>query len=291
MLPLDRIPSAAFALVLGLLGHVYGWPIARSGSQRIADALASRLQALGGTVVTGHVVDSIDELAAAPQALLDVTPRQLLPMAGARLPRSYQRRLARYRYDPGVYRMDWALDGPIPWQAPECASAATVHVGGTLEEIVEAEATVAQSKHPERPFVLLAQPSLFDETRAPAGKHTAWAYCHVPLDSRVDMSERIERQIERFAPSFRDRILARHVLAPQELEQYNPNYVGGDINGGSTDLRQLFTRPVIRLVPYATPIRGLYLCSASTPPGGGVHGMCGYWAAEAALRATRMAET
>jgi phytoene dehydrogenase-like protein len=290
MLPLDRVPSAAFALVLGALGHVYGWPVARGGSQRIADALTSCLRALGGTVVTGHLVESVDEVAG-EQILLDVTPRQLLRMAGTHLPHGYQRRLTRYRYGPGVYKMDWALDGPIPWRAAACAEAATVHVGGTLEDVVEAEAAVGRGQHPERPFVLLAQQSLFDETRAPEGKHTAWAYCHVPVHSRVEMAERIERQIERFAPGFRDRILARHAMPPKELEHHNPNYVGGDINGGSTDFRQLFTRPVARLVPYATPIRGLYLCSASTPPGGGVHGMCGYWAAKAALRAMQSVGT
>jgi phytoene dehydrogenase-like protein len=285
MLPLEQSPSAAFGLVLALLGHACGWPVARGGSQRIADALASLLRGLGGEIVTGRPVASLEELPPARCVLLDVTPRQLLALAGRRLPESYRRRLARYRYGPGSCKVDWALDGPIPWRAGACRRAATVHVGGTLEEIAAAEAAATRGEHPERPFVLLAQPSLFDPTRAPAGKHTVWGYCHVPNGSAVDMAERIERQVERFAPGFRDRILARHVMTATDLERYNPNYVGGDINGGLQDLWQLFARPVARLVPYATPVRGLYLCSASTPPGGGVHGMCGARAARAALAA------
>jgi phytoene dehydrogenase-like protein len=285
MLPLEQSPSAAFGLVLALLGHACGWPVARGGSQRIADALASLLRGLGGEIVTGRPVASLEELPPARCVLLDVTPRQLLALAGRRLPESYRRRLARYRYGPGSCKVDWALDGPIPWRAGACRRAATVHVGGTLEEIAAAEAAATRGEHPERPFVLLAQPSLFDPTRAPAGKHTVWGYCHVPNGSAVDMAERIERQVERFAPGFRDRILARHVMTAADLERYNPNYVGGDINGGLQDLWQLFARPVARLVPYATPVRGLYLCSASTPPGGGVHGMCGARAARAALAA------
>jgi phytoene dehydrogenase-like protein len=287
MLPLEQSPSAAVGLILALLGHACGWPVARGGSQRIADALAACLRAADGEILTGRRVDSLDELPPSRLVLLDVTPRQLLTLAGSRLPASYRRRLARYRYGPGACKVDWALDGPIPWRAEACGRAATLHVGGTLEEIAAAEAAVARGIHPDHPFVLLAQPSLFDPTRAPAGKHTAWGYCHVPNGSTVDMTERIERQIERFAPGFRDRILARHMMTATDLERYNPNYVGGDINGGLQDFRQLFTRPVARLVPYATPVRGLYLCSSSTPPGGGVHGMCGYRAARAALRADR----
>ncbi len=218
--------------------------------------------------------------------LLDVTPRQLLRLAGDRLPAGYRRRLERYRYGPGVFKLDLALDGPIPWRAEACSRAATIHLGGTLDEIAASEAEPARGRHAERPFVLLAQQSLFDPGRAPAGKHTVWAYCHVPNGSSVDMTVQIEAQIERFAPGFRDRILGRHVLGPAALERYNANYVGGDINGGVQDLRQLFTRPVARLVPYATPLEGVFLCSSSTPPGGGVHGMCGYWAAQAALKSS-----
>jgi phytoene dehydrogenase-like protein len=232
-------------------------------------------------------VESLDELGGARLVLADVGPRDLARIGGARLPAGYRRRLARYRYGPGVFKLDWALDGPIPWKAVECARAATVHVGGTLEEIAAAEAAVGRGEHPDQPFVLLAQPSLFDASRAPAGRHTGWAYCHVPNGSGVDMTDRIEAQIERFAPGFRSRIVARHAMGPADYERYDPNYVGGDINGGRQDLCQLFTRPVARLVPYATPVDGLYLCSASTPPGGGVHGMCGYWAARAALRRER----
>jgi phytoene dehydrogenase-like protein len=280
---LRRSPTAAFGLVLGLLGHAYGWPVARGGSQAIADALASYLRSLGGEVETGRRVDSVDELPAARLTLLDLTPRQVIRVAGHRLPHRYLRALRRYRYGPGVFKLDWALDGPVPWRAESCARAATVHVAGTVEEIVESEDAVWKERVSDRPFVLLVQPSLFDETRAPAGKHTLWAYCHVPNGSSVDMTERIERQIERFAPGFRDRILARRACNALDMEAYNPNYVGGDINGGVQDLLQLYTRPAIRLNPYATPVDGLYICSSSTPPGGGVHGMCGYLAAKSAL--------
>jgi phytoene dehydrogenase-like protein len=284
MIPLDQPPTAAFGLVIGILGHAVGWPLPRGGSQRIADALACYLRSLGGEVVTGVRVQSLDELPPARAVLCDVTPRQLLRIAGQRLPAGYRRRLAGYRYGPGVFKVDWALDGPIPWQAVECRRAGTVHLGGTLEEMAAAERVVWRGAHPEKPYVLVVQPSLFDATRAPEGKHTAWAYCHVPNASTFDMTERIEAQIERFAPGFRDCILARSVKSAVEMEQYNPNYIGGDINGGVQDLRQLFTRPVFRLVPYSTPLKGLYICSSSTPPGGGVHGMCGYFAARAALR-------
>jgi phytoene dehydrogenase-like protein len=215
--------------------------------------------------------------------LFDVTPRQLAKIAGDRLPPSYRRKLEGYRYGPGVFKMDFALDGSIPWTARECARASTVHLGGTLEEIAAAEREVWNGGHPERPFVLAAQQSLFDATRALEGKHTLWAYCHVPNGSTLDMSERIEAQIERFAPGFRDRILARSARNAVEMERYNPNYIGGDINGGVQDWRQLFTRPVARAVPYSTPAKGIFLCSSSTPPGGGVHGMCGYFAAQAVL--------
>ncbi len=287
MLPLTRAPSAAFGLVLALLGHAVGWPLARGGSQAIADALASYLRSLGGEIETGRRVASLEELDAARTVLLDVTPRQLVALAGDRLPSGYRARLERYRYGPGVFKLDWALDGPIPWRAEACARAATVHLGATLEEIVASERLPRRGAVAERPYVLLAQQSLFDPTRAPVGQHAAWAYCHVPNGSGIDMTERIESQVERFAPGFRERILARSALGPAELEAHNPNYVGGDINGGAADLRQLFARPVARRSPYTTPLPGVFLCSSSTPPGGGVHGMCGYHAALAALRYLR----
>jgi phytoene dehydrogenase-like protein len=283
MLSLQAPVSAAFGIVLAMSAHAVGWPVARGGSQRLAEALAAHLRSLGGTVETGRTVTSLDELDGSSPALLDVTPRQLLGLAGARLPDRYRRALGRYRYGPGVFKLDWALDGPIPWTAPEAARAGTVHLGGTLGEIAAAEQTVTDGGHPERPFVLLVQPSLFDSTRAPAGRHTAWAYCHVPNGSARDMTAAIEGQVERFAPGFRDLIAARSAMDSAEVERRNPNYVGGDINGGLQSLRQLFTRPVPRAVPYSTPLPGVYLCSSSTPPGGGVHGMSGYWAARAAL--------
>jgi phytoene dehydrogenase-like protein len=284
ILPFDRATSAAIGLVLLLAGHAYGWPFPRGGSESIARALAAYFESLGGELETGRPIRSLAELPRAAAVLFDVTPRQLLAVCGDRLPRGYRDRLAKYRYGPGVFKVDWALDGPVPWKNADCARAATVHLGGTLEEIAAAEAAVWRGIHPESPYVLLAQQSLFDPTRAPAGRHTVWAYCHVPPRSTLDMTDFIERQVERFAPGFRDRILAKNRMSPAGLESYNENYVGGDITGGVADLGQLFTRPVARVVPYATPAKGIYICSSSTPPGGGVHGMCGYWAARAALR-------
>jgi len=284
MLSLRSPASAAFGIVLMVAAHRVGWPVARGGSQRLADALASHLRSLGGEIETGRWVESLDEVAGARATLVDVTPRQLVGMAGDRLPARYSRALGRFRYGPGVFKLDWALEGPIPWSAPEVARAGTVHLGGTLEEIAASEQAAVGGERCERPFVLLVQSSLFDDTRAPVGKHTAWAYCHVPHGSTRDMTEVIEAQVERFAPGFKDLIAARSAIDTAELEQRNPNYVGGDINGGVQDLRQLFTRPVARPVPYSTPVDGLYICSSSTPPGGGVHGMCGYYAARAALR-------
>ena len=284
MLRLDRSPSAAFGLTLGLLAHAVGWPFPRGGSQRLSDALASYLRSLGGEIETGRRVESLAELGEARLVLLDVTTRGLLDLAGDRLPTRYRRRLERYRYGPGVFKLDWALDGPIPWRAEECARAGTVHLGATLAEIAASEAAPWREEIAERPYVLLAQQSLFDAKRAPAGRHTAWAYCHVPNGSSVDMTERIEAQVERFAPGFGERILARSALGPAAMERYNENYVGGDINGGAATLAQLFTRPVARVSPYTTPLPGVFLCSSSTPPGGGVHGMCGFHAAQAALR-------
>ncbi|HZT94245.1 MAG TPA: NAD(P)/FAD-dependent oxidoreductase, partial [Gaiellaceae bacterium] len=284
ILPLESIGTTSFGLVLGTTGHAVGWPLPRGGSQRVADALASYLRSLGGEIRTSSPVESLDEVSA-PTVLCDVTPRQFLRLGGDRLPPRYRRALERFRYGPGVFKLDWALSGPIPWTASECAQAGTVHLGGTLEEIVASERAPARGETSERPFVLLAQPSLFDASRAPEGRHTAWAYCHVPNGSEVDMTEPIERQIERFAPGFRERVLARSVMGPADLERRNANLVGGDIGGGSNELRQLVARPALRPVPYATPLDGVYFCSASTPPGGGVHGMCGYLAARAALRA------
>jgi phytoene dehydrogenase-like protein len=282
MVPLERSPTAAFGLVLLASAHLFDWPFPRGGSQRIADALVSILRGLGGEVVAGAAVDSLDGLEA-ETVLCDVVPRELIRIAGRRLPPLYARRLAGFRHGPGAFKVDFALDGPIPWKAPECARAGTVHLGGTLDEIAASEREPWQGRHAERPFVLLAQHSLFDPSRAPAGKHTAWAYCHVPNGSQFDMTERIEAQIERFAPGFRDLVVGRSVMGPARLQRRNRNLVGGDLNAGAVTLWRLLARPVLSLSPYRTPARGVYLCSASTPPGGGVHGMCGYLAARAAL--------
>jgi phytoene dehydrogenase-like protein len=284
ILPLEQMLTSAVALMLGVAGHAAGWPVARGGSQRIADALVGYLRSLGGEVVAGRRVTSLDELPRARAVLFDVAPRHLSSICGARLPAGYRRTLQRFRHGPAAFKVDWALDGPIPWQAPACARAATVHLGGTFDEIADAERAVWAGRHPERPFVLLAQQSLFDPTRAPAGKHTGWAYCHVPSGSTVDRTAAIEAQVERFAPGFRNRILARHVTTPADFERHNANYIGGDITGGVMDVWQVFTRPAARLDPYTTPARDIYLCSSSTPPGAGVHGMCGYFAAQSALR-------
>jgi phytoene dehydrogenase-like protein len=283
-LPLEQRPSAAFGLVLGMMGHAVGWPLVHGGSQHLADALAAHLRFLGGEIATHVRVESLDQLPLARATLLDVTPLQLLLIAGHKLPDSYRRRLGNYRYGPGVFKADYALSRPIPWKAEDCSRAGTVHVGGSLQDVAAAEREVAQGKPPQRPFVLVVQPSRFDSTRAPEGRHTAWAYCHVPNSSSFDMTERLENQIERFAPGFRDCILARHIMNCEKLEERNPNLVGGDISGGAMDLRQIVARPVLSPSPYRLPVPGLYLCSSSTPPGGGVHGMCGYYAAEAAIR-------
>lgn len=287
ILPLNKLATAAFGLVLGILSHTKGWPVAFGGSQRIADALASYFQAIGGTIFTNTNVESIDCFSSSKVILCDITPKQLLKISGHQLPEHYKKSLCSYRYGPGVFKIDWALSSPIPWKSRECLRAGTVHIGGTLKEIAASEAEVWQGKHPERPFIILSQPSLFDTTRAPPSRHTAWGYCHVPNRSLMDMTARIEEQIERFAPGFKDCILARSTMNTHDLERYNPNYIGGDIGGGVQDIYQLFTRPVPRIVPYSTPVKGLYLCSSSTPPGGGVHGMCGYHAAKAALEYIR----
>jgi phytoene dehydrogenase-like protein len=287
MLPLRSPITAGFGLFLAALAHHVGWPVAKGGSSAIADALAAIVIARGGTILCDHRVTSLRDLPQARATLLDLTPRQVLAIDDGRLPARYRRSLARFRYGPGVFKIDWALDGPTPWTNPEILGAATTHLGGTAGEIVASESDVTSGRHPERPFTLFAQPSLFDPSRAPAGKHTAWAYCHVPSGSTVDMTDAIEGQVERFAPGFRDRVLARHVMGPAAMEAYNANYVGGDINGGIADLRQFFARPRVSLHPSGTPVPGLYLCSSSTPPGGGVHGMCGWNAARLVLRRHR----
>ena len=286
MVPLTQSPTAAFGLTLAVAAHAVGWPIARGGSRRIAEALASYFRSLGGEIVTDAPVETIGEVATARTVLLDVTPRQFLRIAGHRLPSDYRRALERYRYGAGSFKMDWALDGPIPWRSSECARAGTVHLGGTLAELARSEDAPLRGEVPERPFTLLGQPTVVDPSRAPAGKHVAWAYCHVPRGSTVDMTERIEAQVERFAPGFKDRVLARRALSPADFERHNRNLVGGDISAGVMDLRQLFFRPVARLNPYSTPLEGVYLCSAATPPGGAVHGLCGYYAARSALGRT-----
>lgn len=282
--PLTKAFSAALGLVMIVAGHRSGWPVIRGGSQSIADALAARLRSLRGSIETGVRVKSFKDLPDARAYLFDVTPRQLLKIAGDRFPAIYRSRLERFRYGPGVFKIDYALAAPIPWRNEACSKTATVHAAGTAEEMIEAEAMTGRGEHPERPSLIVTQPSLFDSTRAPEGKHTAWAYCHVPNGSTFDMTRRIERQIERFAPGFRDVVLARKISGPEDLERENANLVGGDIAGGLTDWGQLFSRPVARVDPYSTPDRKIFLCSSSTPPGAAVHGMCGYWAAQSALR-------
>ena len=282
VLPLEEYGSAAFGWVLAIAAHAAGWPIPRGGSQQIANSLAAYFKTLGGTITTNTRVRSLDELDRAALILCDVTPRQFLELAGKRLPDAFAGQLKAYRYGPGVFKIDWALSAPIPWKAKDCAQAGTVHVGGSLDEIARSERAAWNGVADDAPFVLVAQPSLFDSTRAPAGKHTAWAYCHVPSGSASNQTERIERQIERFAPGFGETILARHVFTPVQMEQHNANLVGGDITGGAQDLKQLLFRPTRML--YRTPLPGVFLCSSSTPPGGGVHGMCGWNAAKMALR-------
>ena len=282
MIPLETPPTGGIALALTLAAHVGGWCIPRGGAQRLTDALAAHFRSLGGEIVTETPIRSIDELPPARAILCDLSPRPLLQIAGHRLPPRFRRALGAYRYGMGAFKVDWALDGPVPWADRACMRAGTVHLGGTLEEIAASERETWEGSHPDRPFVLLSQPTLFDSSRAPHGRHIAWAYCHVPHGSPTDMLPRIEQQIQRFAPGFRDRIIARAVRRPADIERHNANFVGGDIAAGATTLGQLFTRPTWRT--YSTPVRGLYLCSASTPPGVGVHGMCGYFAAQRALR-------
>jgi phytoene dehydrogenase-like protein len=287
ILPMDAAGSASFGLVLALAGHAVDWPIVRGGSQRLMDAMAAYLRSLGGEIETSRPVRRLTDLPPYRCVLFDLMPATLERIAGDALPSRYRRQLRSYRHGPGVFKLDWALSGPIPWHAAECASAATVHLGATLAEIVESEDAAARGRIADRPFVLVAQPSLFDDSRAPHGAHTGWAYCHVPNGSVTDMTDRIERQVERFAPGFRDLIIGRNAMPPARVEARNANMVGGDVSGGANDLAQLMFRPVVRWNPYTTPNEQIYLCSSATPPGGGVHGMCGYWAAQAALRYLR----
>ncbi len=287
ILSLKAPVTAGYGVMLGVLAHLVGWPMARGGSQQIADALVAVLEGLGGRVECNRRVESLAELPSADAILLDLTPRQVVAIAGDAIPDRYRRALTRFRYGPGIFKLDVALDGPIPWANDDCARAATVHLGGTLEEITASESEVQAGRHPERPYVLLAQQSLFDASRVPDDVQAVWAYCHVPNGSTVDMTDRIEAQIERFAPGFRDRILARHTMDTADVERHDENYVGGDISGGVGDLRQFVRRPTLGLHPWKTPIDGVYLCSSSTPPGGGVHGMCGWHAAHEVMRGVR----
>jgi phytoene dehydrogenase-like protein len=284
MLPLESLSTAAYGMALAIAAHVSGWPIVKGGSQNLANALVAYLRALGGEIELNQRVENIDALPTARAYLFDVTPRQLVRIAGQRLPGNYRRALEKFRYGPGVFKIDFALDGPIPWKAHACRRAGTVHLGGTLAEIAASERAVWEGAPSEKPYMLVVQQSPFDPTRAPAGKQTVWSYCHVPNGSTFDMTERMIAQIERFAPGFRDRILAKHVMPPAAMEAHDANYVGGDINGGAADVGQLYTRPTARIVPYSTPAKDIYICSSSTPPGGGVHGMCGYHAARVALK-------
>jgi phytoene dehydrogenase-like protein len=285
MQPFTNIASSAIGLVLLVAGHLKGWPVAAGGSQSIADALAAYFVTLGGTIETNFEVQTLGQLPTSDAVLFDLAPKQILQIAGERFSSFYKWQLKRYRYGMGVFKIDWALNGPIPFTATDCRRAGTVHLGNTYAEIAAGESQTSKGRLVEHPFVLLAQPSLFDASRAPVGKHTAWAYCHVPNGSQADMTTAIEKQVERFAPGFRDTILAKHTLNTVQIQSYNSNYVGGDINGGAIDITQLFTRPAVRLSPYRTAAKGIYICSASTPPGGGVHGMCGYYAAKKALKA------
>ncbi|WP_374951953.1 phytoene desaturase family protein [Mucilaginibacter sp.] len=282
--PLTNMATSAIALVLLAAGHLNGWPIPKGGSGRIANALAAYFTSLGGKIETGQYITSLKQLPSANAVLFDVTPKQLLHIAGHKFSSVYKWQLQRYRYGMGVYKIDWALDAPIPFTNSDCRQAGTIHLGNSFEEIRDSEQQIWKGRHPDKPYVLLAQQSVVDDTRAPKGKHTGWAYCHVPNGSTKNMTAIIEQQVERFAPGFRDTILARHTMDTAQVEAYNPNYIGGDINGGVLDIGQLFTRPVLRLSPYTTSARGIYICSSSTPPGGGVHGMCGYYSAKKALK-------
>jgi len=284
LLPLSRLATAGFAMSLITVAHSVGWPVIRGGSQKLADALAAHLRFLGGEIITNSRIDSLTQLPAARAILCDITPRQLISIAGDKLPINYLRKLRNYRYGPGVFKMDFVLRDPVPWRSSDCTRVGSVHLGGTLAEVADSERAAYEGRLHERPYVLAVQPSCFDSTRAPSGVHTFWAYCHVPNGCAIDRSDAIERQIERFAPGFRDCVLARRAMSPADLEKNNANLIGGDIGGGANTLEQWFTRPVARFDPYSTPVSDLYICSSSTPPGLGVHGMCGFYAAQSALR-------
>jgi phytoene dehydrogenase-like protein len=283
IMPLETLATSAFGLVTNLLAHTVGWPLVKGGSQNLSNALGDYFVSLGGEIITSYRVKQISELPHSRAVLFDTSPHAMLKIAGEQFPTGYQKQIRRYRYGPGVFKMDFALDAPIPWDNEDNCLSPTIHLGGSMEEIALSERTVWKGDHSQRPFTILSQPTLFDTSRAPAGKHTVWAYCHVPNGSTLDCSEAVENQIERFAPGFRERILAKHTYTAQQMETYNENYVGGDINCGIQDLKQLFTRPVPRLSPYTTPAKTIFLCSSATPPGGGVHGMCGYFAAQSVL--------
>jgi phytoene dehydrogenase-like protein len=284
MLPLSAPLTGAFALVYNVFAHHVGWPIPAGGSQSIVDAMASYLRSLGGKIETGRTISKLDEVPDSRVVLFDVSPNALVRIAGSHLPERYVRKLKKFRYGPGVFKIDWALDGPVPWKAAECAHAGCLHLAGTYDEIAASEAAVAEGRYPDKPWVIFAQQSQFDPTRAPSGKQAAWAYAHVPSGSTTDITETVERQVERFAPGFRDRVLARSVRTASQMAEYNPNYVGGDISAGAATFGQMIGRPVVSMHPYATPNDRIFLCSASTPPGPGVHGMCGYYAARTTLK-------
>ncbi|MEP6779183.1 MAG: NAD(P)/FAD-dependent oxidoreductase, partial [Gemmatimonadaceae bacterium] len=284
LLALDQPATTGYALALIIGAHKYGWPVARGGSQNVVNAMAAYLKTLGGEIITNTPVNSLRELPDSRAVLCDVTPQQLLKIAGDDLPSSYQSRLKTFRYGLGIFKMDWALNSPVPWRAAECTRAGTIHIGGSLDEIAQSEGEIVSGKHAERPYLIVVQPSLIDDSRAPKGQHTLWAYCHVPRGSTFDMRERIENQLERFAPGFRDCVIGRSSLAPADLERNNASIVAGDIAGGAGDLMQIYARPVVSLDPYATAMDGVYFCSSSTPPGIGVHGMCGFHAAQSALK-------
>jgi phytoene dehydrogenase-like protein len=284
MLPLDKLTSSSIGVVLNTVAHINGWPLPRGGAQQITNALTACFKKSGGEIQTDNTITSLQQLPRADAFLLDLTPAQLLTIGGDQFSSLYKWQLERYKYGAGVFKIDWALSQAVPFTNIECRKAATIHIGGSIDEINRSENLVSQNKHPDKPFVLFVQPTVVDKSRAPEGKHTAWAYCHVPNASKTDMTDAIENQVERFAPGFKDCILARSGMNTQDMENYNANYIGGDINGGAASMTQLFTRPVLRLSPYRTSAKGIYVCSSSTPPGGGVHGICGYYAARRALK-------
>ena len=284
MLPLNKLTTSSMAIVLNILAHINSWPLPKGGAQQVTNALAACFKKSGGEIQTGCMITSLKQLPPSTVVMLDVTPAQLLSIAEEEFSALYKWQLHRYKYGEGIFKIDWALSQPVPFTNVKCRSAATIHIGGSIQEIYNSEELVSKNKHSDKPFVLFAQPGVVDASRAPAGKHTAWAYCHVPNGSQIDMTDTIEKQVERFAPGFKDCILARSVMNTHDIESYNPNYIGGDINGGAAIASQLFTRPVLKLSPYRTSKKGIYICSSSTPPGGGVHGICGYYAARSTLK-------